>query len=875
MMDKTYFEALAKGLKIKDISSLSVIMGPEELKKTLNGLTMDDFDNGRQLITLHNHTTASDGRVSPKDYLDNALKFKEKYGYQNLLLAVTDHDLIDGLQIILKVAQKNPAKYQGIRMVLGCELSAFFYDEKTYRPVDFEVLHYGINPFDKDYVRWLKEIREAKQKAMPEIFRFFQERYPYAGIDLDDFYSQNELMRQGFGCYLAYVAPRYIISKVNDESQNGFIWDYFRRLGSKLADNPNMLFWRTDDEIITQVKKHGFGFLSVAHPYRISLEGKVNTDGSAFLKHFFHSLKNKGVEGMEIFYMNLRQPLSRSLDYMITGHKPCSDTDCWVKTILDFADENKMIKTGGTDSHIPFLAGRKKQIVLELTQLLNKYKSLIREGYQALNKEVILGMPAPCMPPKSVYENTGIGSACGAGAKRIADFFGGLYDKIQLGPMGRTIKDTKHSPYVSGMAPNPFLIPLENLVKKGWLSEKTLAQIYDIPKTDGRIDFDIVEQVYDKALKEAYRNSKTKKDYEAFLSELSDNCHQESPSCYIADLQVRIPPDAKGLKENMFLSDYSLGSPPDAFSDKPRNWHFKIFNPKLLFDADGNLGPAGQVWYDIIDNAMKNAKGGIRIDHFIGFVNPFVISDKDENDCGRLYSSPDNPVLKDFVKYDLSDITRKIVLAAAEKNGLTVRDIYPEDIGARPPHLDLVLSECGLGRLLVAQFLEPHDLDHMYHLSRANSLDIAVLDTHDTPSVQMFFDALPDNKRTQFAWLLAMDLRFNYNDSLRDKKQLYRMMWGALMASPAERIGAFFTSWTGQVGRYNQPGNPDKWRLRCVADFEQLYFENLAKGMAYNPFDAIALGIYARGDEFYLKHENLVHRLRQAEEEILTLAKEL
>ena len=126
-MDKTYFEALAKGLKIKDVSSLSVIMGPEELKKTLNGLTFNDFDNGRQLITLHNHTTVSDGRVSPKDYLDNALKFKEKYGYQNLLLAVTDHDLIDGLQIILKVAQKNPAKYQGIRMVLGCELSAFFY----------------------------------------------------------------------------------------------------------------------------------------------------------------------------------------------------------------------------------------------------------------------------------------------------------------------------------------------------------------------------------------------------------------------------------------------------------------------------------------------------------------------------------------------------------------------------------------------------------------------------------------------------------------------------------------------------------------------------------------------------------------------------
>ena len=40
-----------------------------------------------------------------------------------------------------------------------------------------------------------------------------------------------------------------------------------------------------------------------------------------------------------------------------------------------------------------------------------------------------------------------------------------------------TIKEAKYSPYVSDMAPNPFLIPLENLVKKGWLYEKTLAQI--------------------------------------------------------------------------------------------------------------------------------------------------------------------------------------------------------------------------------------------------------------------------------------------------------------------------------------------------------------------------------------------------------------
>ena len=875
MMDKDYLKALAKGLGIRDIKTLSVVMGPEELQKTLSGLTFSDFDDGIRLITLHNHTTASDGQVAPEKYMDNALAFKEKYGYRNLIVAITDHDTLSGLILALRSVRENPDKYQGIRLVLGCELSVSYFDNRTRRPVDFELLHYGINPFDRAYQNWLSDIRRSRQKALPKIFEFFRNKYPYAGLDLNEFLMQNPLMADGFGCYLAYITPEYITGKINDSSQNEFVWDYFRRLGSPLAEQKDIPFWHSLDEVIRRLKKHGFGFLSVAHPYRIQLSGKINESGPDFLNYFFSVLKSKGVSGLEIFYMNLRQPLSRSLDYMLQGCQPISNTDHWVKTILDFADQNGMIKTGGTDSHISFLAGRKRQIVLELTDKLKKYKPLIREGYRVLNKEVTLGLPAPCMPPASLYENTGIGSDCGAGADRIADFFGGIFDKIQLGPMGRTMKEAKHSPYVSDLAPNPFLIPLEKLVQKGWLSDKTLQSVYEIPKQDGYIDFDIVERVYDRALHEAYRKSGFKKSYADFISFLADDCRKNLPAKYIADLQVRIPPDTRGFKKELFLSGFSLGSPADSFSPSARNWHFGVFDPKKTFNPDGTLGPAGQVWSDLIDRALQNADGGLRVDHYIGFVNPFVISDDNPENNGRLFSSPDHPDLAPYTKTDFTDITRNIILKNLEKKGLSVHDLYVEDIGARPPQLDDVMQACGLGRLLVAEFLEPSDWDHMYRLSHANPQDVAVLDTHDTPSVQMFFDTLPEDKKAQFSWLLSTDLRFNYSDDLRQTPNLVRMMWGALMASPAERVQAFFTSWTGQNGRYNQPGNPVKWHLRCVADFETLYFKNLAKGMAYNPFDAIALAIYARGDEFYRQHAELVHKLRAAEDEILSLARDL
>lgn len=877
MSDKAYLQALAKGLGLKSIKPLSCVMGPEELKHTLNGLNMRDFDDGRRLITLHTHSTASDGRIEPADYLDNAERYRQKYGYRDLIVALTDHDTLNGLSIALTSIVQHHDKYQHIRFVLGCELSVMYFDESMRRPMDFEMLHYGINPFDVSYRKWFDDLRSQRQKALPGIFEFFTRRYPTASISLNEFLSRYPQMKRGFGCYLAYITPRYILEKINDPTETEFVWDYFRRLGSPLSENP-VLFWHTVDEVVARIQQHGFGFLSVAHPYRIHLEGKINGNGPAFLTHLFTVLKNKGVAGLEVFYANLIPDLDHALDKMMAGGVPTSDTERWVKSVLEFADSHQMIKTGGTDSHTSFLGSRKRALVQELITLWQQYKPLVQEGYRTLNKEMTLGLPAPCMPPTGAYRDTGIGSPWGDGAKRIADFFGGIFDKVQLGPMGRTHAHANYSPYVSDTTPNPFFIPLERLVRQGLISATDLNTAYDIPKQDGQIDFEQVEQTYRHLLHKAWQKDKGHETKQAFIIRKTAEYAQNPPACYIADLQVRIPSDMAKATSDLFLSGYSLGSPADMYSPVARNWHFPVFNPDLLFNQDGSLGPAGRVWYHLIDTALDHAPGGLRIDHYIGFVNPFVISDTNPDDCGRLFSSPNHPVLGRFAKKtpeQFAEITEKIILACVRKHGLSVRDIYAEDVGARPPQLDNVLDRCGLGRLLIAQFAEPTDWTHIYHLKNARPNDVAVLDTHDSPSVQMFFNNLPEDKKTQFAYMLASDLRFNYTDDLRRVEQLIRMQWGALLACPAERVQAFFTSWTGQIGQYNRPGTPDKWHLRCVADFESLYFKNLAQGRAYNPFDAIALAVYARGDAFYQQHQTLVQRLRQAEDEIMTLARQL
>lgn len=517
----------------------------------------------------------------------------------------------------------------------------------------------------------------------------------------------------------------------------------------------------------------------------------------------------------------------------------------------------------------------------DLKEIISYWKGLdplIHDAYRILDKEVTMGMPGPCMPAISETENVGIGSPYGKGAERIWGFFGVVLDKIQLGPGGRTNKITGHSPYMSELADNPFFIPPESLVKRGLIKSETLGKIYATPKKADFINFDQVEEDFHTLLEEARKTKKSKLPLPKFSTQLAEQYAKECPFSYIGDLQVLIPAEIQKKYPDLFLKEMTLGAPPDTFSDEPQRWGFPVFNPDFLFNKDGSLGKAGEVWKSVIETAMRRTKGGLRIDHFIAFVDPYLLSDDPKIKAGRLYSSPRHPLLKKYRKKTLAEfanITEKILLPAAQKYGMDAKELYLEDIGIRPPQMDKVLKKFGLNRMLVTQFVDINDENHLYHLMHAHPQDVAALDTHDTPSIQEFFDKMGDAMRYAHATNMAKNLRFNYNDSLKSTEQLIRMKWAELMLCPAKRVQAFFTSWTGQEGRYNIPNTLTAWHLRCVPNFEELYFKNLALGRAYNPLDATALAIFARGDDFYNAHRDLVDRLRQAEEKLFALIRAL
>ena len=855
--DAVYIKNLAKNLRCSE-EDLAAVMGVQELTEVLSDATPEDFLAPQQkLINLHTHTTASDGHLPPEEYVQAVMRYQQTHlGGRPMIVALTDHDTMAGLPVLLKsLIQIKP---QNIRFVLGCELSTIYHHPQALRPIDFEVLAYGVNPFDTRWTEVLKKQSARRIAYTKKVITAWQKiGFP---LSLTEFLADKANVRKGLGCNLPYALQA-------------------------CASQYHMPLEALPEDMWTPVESWcgTEALLSVAHPYRISLNKALSEDyiaqknaqgvnpWRAFMQEMLNNLHRLGVQGMEIYYGALQGDLATAFDVAIKTGQAFTDTQKWIQNVMLCAHQG-IVRTGGSDNHTDFfgtaLAKKTDEAYQEVLRVWQEARPLIEQGYRILNKKMHLVMPGSCMPATSLYEDTGIGSPYGKGAQRLADFF--VLDKVMVGPLGKTTQKANHSPYMSSLQANPFLVPLEELCRQGVLSERTLQEIYDTPKTPTQIDFAQVEKAYQKAWQEAA--TRTHKSQDACVQKWTERCVRKAPVPYVSDIQASLPNLVYESHPELFLPDYCLGTPADAFSPQPRCWHIRVWRPDLLTDGQGHLGEAGQCLYDLCRQVMQQGKGGVRVDHFIGWVNPFVISDTTPQDNGRLYSSYQHPILGAYAKKNIDEfaaVTQDILMKAAHDMGWTENDLYVEDVGARPNELDPVMDKFGLGRLLIGQFVRPQQDDHMYQVMRARPQDVAAIDTHDSPSVQDFFARMNDGERTAHAYTLCRALRFNYMDDLKSTEALVRMKWGELLACPAERIQAFFTSFLGQAGRYNEPGNPqNKWVLRCPADFEQRYFKQLKQGCCYNPLDAIALAIYAKSDAFYAEHKDFVHALRSAEQRL-------
>jgi len=361
----------------------------------------------------------------------------------------------------------------------------------------------------------------------------------------------------------------------------------------------------------------------------------------------------------------------------------------------------------------------------------------------------------------------------------------------------------------------------------------------------------------------------------------------------IADRQVAFSDRDAWAYQSLFLEGWFLGCPPDYFSKNGQAWGFPVMDPDKMFNADGSLGEGGILMKNLYKKMFKENQGGVRIDHIVGLIDPWVykVGRKPmcEDGAGRLYSSPEHPELSRYaiarnedldwtlegdkekrVK-SLSDeqiklygrLIEKIVIAAAKECGLDKNSIVCEDLGTLTNPVAAVMEKYELQGMRLTQFVIPEKPAHPYRCKNITENVWNMVGTHDNNPIEFWSESMIN---THEGYLHAKNLvedlfaeAENKDDIIvrltQDKDYLTFVKLTEIFASKAKNVQIFFTDFFKIRETYNTPGTSgdQNWSLRLPNDFEEHETIDLKS--------ILKAAIIARGKDFATKHAVLIEKL--------------
>ena len=343
----------------------------------------------------------------------------------------------------------------------------------------------------------------------------------------------------------------------------------------------------------------------------------------------------------------------------------------------------------------------------------------------------------------------------------------------------------------------------------------------------------------------------------------------------IADEKVAISDIGVWANQKLFLKGYSLGCPPDMFSKTGQAWGFPVMDPEKIIDKDGNLGEAGKFLYNKYKKIFSENKGGVRIDHIIGLIDPFVYpSNKLPTDvaAGRLYSSPASKELGKYARKTIDQyatILEKIVIPAAEEVGVKKESIICEDLGTLTDPVVATMQKLKMPGVRVTEFVNPYEQNHLYRGKNVSAKDVIMAGSHDNDTLAQYAEDLKSSGQIEaHARYLAQDLLPNatsmekerfVKDISNDTGKFVEAKQAELFASPAKHVQMFFKDFFGfDKHRYNMPGTTagQNWNYVLKDNFEEEFFNKaLPENKGLNVPQALATALKARGNNSELVQE--------------------
>ncbi|HHX8321956.1 TPA: RNase RNM [Vibrio alginolyticus] len=250
-------------------------------------------------IDLHSHTTASDGRLEPKDLVERALSFDIK------VLAITDHDTVDGLALAKQYVQDNNLP---IKIINGIEISTVWQNK------DIHIVGLNIDP-ENEQLSALIEQQKQHRITRSELIAERLQKATRVGV--------LEEVRQIAGD--APVTRAHFAKWLVDNGYAKTMQMVFKKYLTR--NNPGYVppNWCSMKDAVDAIHAAG-GMAVLAHPGRYKLTAK-------WIKRLLAAFVEAGGDAMEVAQPQQAQQERRNL--------------------ADYAIQYKLLASQGSDFHYP------------------------------------------------------------------------------------------------------------------------------------------------------------------------------------------------------------------------------------------------------------------------------------------------------------------------------------------------------------------------------------------------------------------------------------------------------------------------------------------------------------------------------------------
>ena len=250
-------------------------------------------------IDLHSHTTASDGRLAPNELIERAVSFDLD------VLAITDHDTVDGLQPARDyIAQQGYA----LKLINGIEISTVWQNK------DIHIVGLNIDPQSEALNALIQQQKEHRQ-GRAELIAHRLSKATREGV-LDEV----KLIAGDAPITRAHFA-KWLVDNGYAKTMQMVFKKYLTR------NNPGYVppTWCSMEEAVTAIHAAG-GKAVLAHPGLYDLTAK-------WLKRLISAFVEAGGDAMEVAQPQQGQQERRNL--------------------ADYAIQYKLLASQGSDFHYP------------------------------------------------------------------------------------------------------------------------------------------------------------------------------------------------------------------------------------------------------------------------------------------------------------------------------------------------------------------------------------------------------------------------------------------------------------------------------------------------------------------------------------------